>query len=69
MRPCSLYDVLRYAHKRGLVHRDLKPSNLLIREKEEGIEQVKVVDFGLVNEPTGFRVVELAPTRSDGATL
>ncbi len=27
------------------------------------------VDFGLVNEPTGFRVVELAPTRGDGATL
>ena len=39
---------LRYAHKRGVVHRDLKPSNLLIRTKEEGEEQIKVVDFGLV---------------------
>lgn len=39
---------LRYAHKRGVVHRDLKPSNLLIRTKDNGEEQVKVVDFGLV---------------------
>lgn len=39
---------LRYSHKRGVVHRDLKPSNLLIRTLEDGTEQVKVVDFGLV---------------------
>jgi len=39
---------LRYAHKRGVVHRDLKPSNLLIRQREDGEEQLKVVDFGLV---------------------
>lgn len=39
---------LRYAHKRGVVHRDLKPSNLLIRQNDDGIEQVKIVDFGLV---------------------
>jgi serine/threonine-protein kinase len=39
---------LRYAHRRGVVHRDLKPSNLLIRTDDDGEEQVKVVDFGLV---------------------
>ena len=39
---------LRYAHRRGVVHRDLKPSNLLIRTLDDGTEQVKVVDFGLV---------------------
>ncbi|HCH61182.1 MAG: hypothetical protein CL927_21045 [Deltaproteobacteria bacterium] len=39
---------LRFAHRRGVVHRDLKPSNLLIRVDEDGDEQVKVVDFGLV---------------------
>jgi serine/threonine-protein kinase len=39
---------LRYAHKRKVIHRDLKPSNLLIRTDAEGVEQVKVVDFGLV---------------------
>jgi|GEM_PF-1653461 len=39
---------LRFAHRRGVVHRDLKPSNLLIRVDEDGEEQIKVVDFGLV---------------------
>ena len=39
---------VRYAHRRGVVHRDLKPSNLLIRLRDDGEEQVKVVDFGLV---------------------
>ena len=39
---------LRFAHRSGVVHRDLKPSNLLIRVDEDGEEQVKVVDFGLV---------------------
>ncbi len=39
---------LRYAHKRGVVHRDLKPSNLLIARDADGMERVKVVDFGLV---------------------
>ncbi len=45
MQVCS---GLRYAHKRGVVHRDLKPSNLLIKTKDDGAEQLKVVDFGLV---------------------
>lgn len=45
MQVCS---ALRYAHKRGVIHRDLKPSNLLIRTHDDGSEQVKVVDFGLV---------------------
>jgi eukaryotic-like serine/threonine-protein kinase len=39
---------LRYAHKRGVVHRDLKPSNLLVRRTEDEVDQIKIVDFGLV---------------------
>ncbi len=39
---------LRYSHRRGVIHRDLKPSNLLIHTDDEGRENVKVVDFGLV---------------------
>lgn len=39
---------LRYAHRRGAVHRDLKPSNLLIKIGDDGEQNVKIVDFGLV---------------------
>jgi len=39
---------LRYAHKHGVVHRDIKNSNVLVRMDDNGKEQVKVVDFGLV---------------------
>ncbi|MEQ1570706.1 MAG: serine/threonine-protein kinase, partial [Myxococcota bacterium] len=39
---------LKYSHRRGVVHRDLKPSNLLLRINDDGVEQMKIVDFGLV---------------------
>lgn len=39
---------LRYSHRHGVVHRDVKNSNVLVRIDDQGQEQVKVVDFGLV---------------------
>ena len=32
---------------RPIVHRDLKPANVLIRETEDGLEQAKLLDFGV----------------------
>jgi eukaryotic-like serine/threonine-protein kinase len=35
------------AHNIGIIHRDLKPDNIWLVKEKEGIEQVKVLDFGI----------------------
>jgi serine/threonine-protein kinase len=46
---------LKEAHRAGLVHRDIKPSNILVVRDGWTYDQVKLVDFGLVqaHEPAG----------------
>lgn len=44
----ALCDVLHYIHRKGLIHRDLKPSNVFFHRTEEGDEQVRLLDFGIV---------------------
>ncbi|MGC4086818.1 MAG: serine/threonine protein kinase [Polyangiaceae bacterium] len=38
---------LSEAHAAGIVHRDIKPANLFLCHDAEGVELVKVLDFGL----------------------
>lgn len=40
-------EALGCAHTHGILHRDIKPSNLLV-VMENGVAQVKLIDFGLV---------------------
>ncbi|MEO7111024.1 MAG: protein kinase [Polyangiaceae bacterium] len=35
------------AHQMGIVHRDIKPENIFLHTKEDGVEIVKLLDFGI----------------------
>jgi serine/threonine-protein kinase len=43
----QIADALAPAHHLGIVHRDLKPDNVLVTRQHDGVELVKVVDFGI----------------------
>jgi serine/threonine protein kinase len=44
---------LREAHSLGVVHRDLKPGNILLTDRGDEQDTVKVLDFGLVKDLSG----------------
>jgi serine/threonine protein kinase len=46
---------LAAAHAQGLVHRDIKPANILL---ENGVERVKITDFGLARVGDDSRVTQ-----------
>ena len=63
--PMDVTDILRIgaqiarglaaAHAQGLIHRDIKPANILL---ENGVERVKIADFGLARAMDDLRVTQ-----------
>jgi serine/threonine-protein kinase len=40
-------DAISQAHSRGIVHRDLKPANLFLQQGADGVQAIKLLDFGI----------------------
>ena len=54
------------AHLAGVVHADLKADNIIVDQRRAGIDQVKIVDFGIARLVTGVR--DAAEDRSISGT-
>jgi serine/threonine protein kinase len=42
-----MIEAIKYCHNHEIVHRDIKPENLLLKSTEEGLQSLKIADFGL----------------------
>ncbi|GEM_PF-1723530 len=46
----QVMDALEHVHQSGLIHRDVKPRNIILAKSNDGVEQIKLVDFGIAKD-------------------
>jgi serine/threonine protein kinase len=46
----ELSDALAAVHGAGIVHRDLKPANVFLAQRRAGVEEIKLLDFGVAKQ-------------------
>jgi tRNA A-37 threonylcarbamoyl transferase component Bud32/uncharacterized RDD family membrane protein YckC len=60
-------EALTHAHMKGIIHRDITPGNIFINRNEDGVEVVKLVDFGLAK--LEYRSTDSTKLTQTGALL
>ncbi len=65
----QLARALEEAHAAGIIHRDIKPANIFIVRKQQGSQQIKVLDFGLAKIARAFSSESAAENTSDSTGL
>ena len=59
---------LEEAHSHGILHRDLKPENILLEDRQDQVDQVHVLDFGLAKALDGQGMGGISKITAAGST-
>ena len=65
----SVTDALAAAHAKNIVHRDIKPENIMLTPQEDGLDRVRLIDFGIARVGDSQLAPETSISRAIGTIL